>query len=395
MSSPLLEQCSPSARSAIIDQDHPQSAKVTLLHYSHPLVQLHRKFWLQSLLDVPENESMNIDEDEGDETGPGCYILNLGIPNVWPELLVCKEYIQLYKFCDKYLGSHRDDPSPPSVVITGQPGIELLGYLCFVPTSRQKKPVIWFRSMQYLFVEEGVFKVPPDHSSTDFKACIWTLIDADECRNGIPDYLAPHRTKHLIILCSSPQSAQWKCLSKTTECSIAIMDPWTREEIFKAAVIYGLKANDPCIDEMYNQYGPTPRICFNFVHNEAIFAAHKARYESTLRKLSLRKFSNMVFDEVNFDNDGESHTLILMTRLPMDGDDEDKFAYSRLEPITHMIKLKLQTQLRKETRAAQITLYNSLENVEVTRRIVSVVYESLAQEMLEEKIALKLVPIVK
>ncbi|KAH9034854.1 hypothetical protein EDB85DRAFT_963313 [Lactarius pseudohatsudake] len=401
MSSPLVEQCSPSARSAII-RDRPQSAKVTPLPYSHPLVQLHRKFWLQSLLDVPENESTNIDkdegDDEGDETGPGCYILNLGIPDIWPELLVRKEYIRLYEFCDKYLGSHCDDPSPPSVVITGQPGIGKSYWPIYALCRRlaEKKPVIWFHSTQrYLFVEEGVFVVPPDYSSTDFKARIWTLIDADDCWNGIPDYLAPHRTKHSIILCSSPQSARWKRLSKTTECTIAIMDPWTREEISKAAVIYGLKANDPRIDEMYNHYGPTPRICFNFVRNEATFAAHEACYESALRKLSLRKLSDMAFDEVNFDKDDESHSLILLTRLPRDGGDDVKFFYGRLEPITHMIKLKLRNQLRTETQAARIALYKKLANVEGTRHIAGVVYESLAQEMLEEKIALKLVPMVK
>ncbi|KAH9176554.1 hypothetical protein EDB89DRAFT_1846054 [Lactarius sanguifluus] len=368
-------------------------------------MQLHRKFWLQKLQDVPENHSVNLDRDdksdecEGDETGPGCFILKLGIPGIWrSELLVRKEYIQLYEYCDKYLESRRNMQTPPSVVITGQPGIGKSYWVTYALCRRltEGKPVIWFRSTQrYLFVEEGVFTVPSDYPSTDFKTRIWAFIDADDCGNGIPDYLAPHETNHLIILCSSPQSARWKRLGRTTQCSIAIMDPWTREEISKAAVIHGLSANDPRIDEMYNQYGPTPHISLDVLCNKAFFAAHKARYESALRKLSLRKLSDMAFDKVNFDKDDESHTLFLVTRLPRDGDDDDKFFYGRLEPITHMIKLKLRNQLRTETRAARIALYESLANVEGARRIASVVYESLAQEMLEEKIALKLVPMVK
>ncbi|KAH8976722.1 hypothetical protein EDB86DRAFT_3057817 [Lactarius hatsudake] len=373
-------------------------------------MQLHRKFWPQSLQDVPENESMNVDKDvkdedpgededegEGDENGPG-YILNIDIPKILPKLLVRKEYIQLYKFCNKYLGSNPNWYMPPSVVITGQPGIGKSCWLTYALCQRlvEGKPVIWFSdTSRYLFVNEGVFEIPPDYNSTNFKTRIWTLIDADNCKDGIPDYLGPHRTKHLIILSSSPKSSRWQLLTKTTECSIAIMNPWTREEISQAAVIHGLEANDPRIDEMYYQYGPTPRICLSFVRNELLFAAYESRHVSALSELSLQKLHDMASEKVIFNMDVEFHTLILVTRLPMGRDDIKKFAYGRVEPITHMIKLKLRNQLRKETRAARIKLYKSLANVKGTKRVAGVVYESLAQDMLEKKIALKLVPMVK
>ncbi|KAH9172639.1 hypothetical protein EDB89DRAFT_2229267 [Lactarius sanguifluus] len=341
-----------------------------------------------------DNEDFNKDEDpdegEGDETVPGCYVLNIGIESIWPELLVRKEYIRLYKYCKKYLGTHRDEPKPPSVVITGQPGIALCQRLT------EGEPVIWFSdTRRYLFVEEGIFEVPRDYPSSKFKTRIWTFIDADDSNDGIPDYLAPHRSKHLIILSSSPKSSRWKLLTKTTQCSTAIMDPWTREEISQAAVTRGLTASDPRIDEMYHQYGPTPRICLDFLFNEALLFAHEACYESALGRLSLQKLGYIASENVNSGMDDESHNLVLVTRLLVDGDGDGKFSRSRLEPITRMVKLKLRDQLRKETRAARIGLYKSLANAEGTRRIAGVVYESLAQEMLEEKIALKLVPMVK
>ncbi|KAH9166711.1 hypothetical protein EDB89DRAFT_1910472 [Lactarius sanguifluus] len=187
------------------------------------------------------------------------------------------------------------------------------------------EPFIWYRgTRRYLFVAEGVFMVPLDHLPTDFKTHIWTFINADD-------------------------------------------------------------TSDPCIDEMYYQYGPTPRICFDFLCNEALLFAHEARYESALGKLSLQKLGYMASKKVNSGMDDESHTLVLVTRLLVDGDGDGKFSHSRLEPVTRMIKLKLQNKLRKET----------LANVEGTRRIAGIVYESLAQDMLEEKIALKLVPMVK
>ncbi|KAH9006497.1 hypothetical protein EDB86DRAFT_2795089, partial [Lactarius hatsudake] len=349
---------------------------------------------------VDKDENADEGEGEGDETGPGCFILKLGIPGIWrSELLVRKEYIQLYEYCDKYLESRRNDQKPPSVVITGQPGIGKSYWLTYALCRRLTEggPVIWFRSgKRYLFVDEGVFVIPPDYPSTDFKTRIWTLIDADDSKDGIPDCLATlQETNHLIILSSSPKSSRWKILTRATLCSVAYMNPWKREEISKAAFIHGLSANDPRIDEMYDQYGPTPRICLESVRTKAVFVAHKNRLDTALSKLSVEKLENMVSDAVNSSLDDESHTLILVTRLPRDGDDDDKFSYNRVEPITHMIKLKIRNQLRRETRAARIRLYKTFTNVEGTRRIAGVVYESLAQDILEEKIALKLVPMVK
>ncbi|KAH8996620.1 hypothetical protein EDB92DRAFT_1793737 [Lactarius akahatsu] len=350
-------------------------------------------------MNVDKDDNADEGEGEGDETGPGCFIFKFGIPGIWrSELLVRKEYIRLYEYCDKYLESRRNNQKPPSVVITGQPGIGKSYWLTYALCRRLTEggPVIWFRSAKrYLFVDEGVFVVPPDYPSTDFKTRIWTLVDADD-KDGIPDCLAAlQETNHLIISSSSPKSSRWKLLTRSTLCSVAYMNPWKREEISKAGVIHGLSANDPRIDEMYDQYGPTPRICLESVCTKAIFAAHKNRLDSTLRKLSVEKLENMAFDTVNSSLDDESYTLILVTRLPRDGDDDDKFAYSRVEPITHMIKLKIRNQLRTETRAARIRLYKTFTNVEGTRRIAGVVYESLAQEILEKKIALKLVPMIK
>ncbi|KAH9176572.1 hypothetical protein EDB89DRAFT_1902891 [Lactarius sanguifluus] len=111
----------------------------------------------------------------------------------------------------------------------------------------------------------------------------------------------------------------------------------------------------------------------------------------------------MVSDRKNFCINDESHTLILVKRVPRNDliraglkiDDGQEFSYGRSEPIIHMVKLKPRTQLRKETRAARIALYKKLAKAEGTRRIAGVVYESLAQEMLEDNIALELVPMVE
>ena len=68
---------------------------------------------------------------------------------------------------------------------------------------------------------------------------------------------------------------------------------------------------------------------------------------------------------------------------------------SSLTFITRAVKLELRNHLRKATRAAQIKLYKSLENVVGTRRFTGLVFGSLAQETLKDEIKLDLVHIVK
>jgi hypothetical protein len=91
------------------------------------LAQLHRKFWPQG---KPENKLLNIRDDAGDdeadddEIGPDCYIFDAEIPDLKRSTLwIRKEYIRLYKCCNEFLEKHRNNEEPPSVVITGQPGI--------------------------------------------------------------------------------------------------------------------------------------------------------------------------------------------------------------------------------------------------------------------------------
>jgi hypothetical protein len=87
------------------------------------LMQLHRKFWLQGI----KNKLLCIhDAEEGndDDIGPGCYLLDLEVPELGRSMLwIRNDYIRLYKCCNEYLESCRNEELPPSVIITGQPGI--------------------------------------------------------------------------------------------------------------------------------------------------------------------------------------------------------------------------------------------------------------------------------
>ncbi len=92
------------------------------------------------------------------------------------------------------------------------------------------KSVMWYhRKKRYLFVEEGVYRVPDDFQ--EFRAIVWTLVDADYAKDGVPEDLVMRNTRHFVIYCTSPSQKRWSRLHKTVH--VKIFNPWKRNEIFR------------------------------------------------------------------------------------------------------------------------------------------------------------------
>ncbi|KAH9043153.1 hypothetical protein EDB85DRAFT_1885551 [Lactarius pseudohatsudake] len=364
---------------------------------NHVVADLHRRFWGVSMRDEetkwratqPENESMDVDETaeedegEGDETGAGCYILTLGTPDLeCQKLWIRKDYIRLYDFCQKYMESRREGQQAPSLVITGQTGIGKSYWIYYAMRRRlaEKKPVIWYRdSTLFLFVEEGVYQTPEHFRSTTLKTLVWTLVDSDESPSGVPSRLAVRGTKHFITFTTYPQPDRWQHMEKSTDYS------------------------DKRIDEMYDQFGPTPRICFDLLHNKHRLAQYKTRYNDALKGLSLETLCSWVSDTRKFSMDTVSETIFLLKRVPkkelrqanLDDSDDMDLVYSSLEPLSLGIKVVLQNLLWYEPRSEQLRLYKHLADLEGTRYITGLVFRALGHSKLQSTTRLELVPMVK
>jgi len=91
---------------------------------------------------------------------------------------------------------------------------------------------MWYYQGQcYLFVHEGVFLVPDRFPPGLFKTILWTLVDPDESREGVPKELVAHGTHLFVIYTTSPCQERWDCLHKTVHDVTIIMNPWTKKEI--------------------------------------------------------------------------------------------------------------------------------------------------------------------
>ena len=110
---------------------------------TYELVCLHRKFWILG-------ESANIllnprePEDQGDDIGPNCHILDIGMPTLGlTRLWIRNEYIRMYKHCEDHLETNRNESKSPAMVVTGQLGIGkcfTLSYHCYqiIPAEREE-----------------------------------------------------------------------------------------------------------------------------------------------------------------------------------------------------------------------------------------------------------------
>lgn len=98
----------------------------------------------------------------------------------------------------------------------------------------ESKPVIWlYDGTYYLFVEEGVYELPPDFRRAIFRGIVWTLVDSDESTEGVPPSLVGHGTRLFVVYATSPARQRWSRLEKTTLTTTLIMNPWTRSEILR------------------------------------------------------------------------------------------------------------------------------------------------------------------
>ena len=164
-----------------------------------------------------------------------------------------------------------------------------------------------------------------------------------------------------------------------------------------SAAIHGFASNDQVIDEMYDRFGPTPRICFDYLKKPPLLDVHKERFRIALSSLSLGSFQQIMDSTSFLQMDDASHTMLLMKRH---GSDLSRALYT-LEPITPAIEMVLRDQFRREKRADRLNFYCFIANNKWVRqrasRVSGIVYGSLVQEMLQQlnTIELHLVPMIK
>src|SRR5258708_20286077 len=95
--------------------------------------------------------------------------------------------------------------------------------------SEGQPVILYFGEKCHLFVDGGVFLFPADFFYADFNPFMWTLVDSDEARLGVPSSLVTHGTRLFVIYVTSPDLECWSRLHKITASRRGIMNPWTEK----------------------------------------------------------------------------------------------------------------------------------------------------------------------
>jgi ribosomal protein L18E len=108
---------------------------------------------------------------------------------------------------------------------------------------------------------------------------------------------------------------------------------------------------------MYDEYGPTPRICFNYLRNMQSLQIHQLRYTKALANLSIEELRKMAQDATALTMDDMSHTLLLMKRMS-----KEVKVHTTLEvlPDEDLVLVKVELVSREVEMALQVRLWEEL-----------------------------------
>ncbi|KAF8891473.1 hypothetical protein CPB84DRAFT_1683318, partial [Gymnopilus junonius] len=224
---------------------------------------LHSEFWGnpldQALTTLPS--VMNTDDprsehegDRNDDVLPGDPFLEV----FQTRFLVRAEYIRIF---DRVKAASND----PSVVaiVTGQPGIgkSMWIYYALRRCLGEKQPVIWYRSGEFhLFSNAGVQVIDPEYLR--HPPFTWCFVDAFQA-DSVPPAAAVQDNQVFPIYVTSPKEERWAKLRQARTPELIVMNPWTRGELEKAAVLYPTRTSEE-ISERFDNAGPSARFCLKY-----------------------------------------------------------------------------------------------------------------------------------
>ncbi|KAL5512348.1 hypothetical protein ACEPAG_3340 [Sanghuangporus baumii] len=180
--------------------------------------------------------------------------------------LVRAEYIRMYEYVEDCFAKESLSRRP-AVVITGQPGIGKTVWIQYALRRclGERRPVMLMMNTRYvLFSESGVKKIPSDSAIFVERKPInetpWCLIDSTSSPEGIPvEMSAVYSSGVNPVYVTFPDSNRWRKLHQARTPELALMNPWSWEEVSCVARAFSLDMQE--VRRRFEHYGPTARIC--------------------------------------------------------------------------------------------------------------------------------------
>ncbi|KAI0293196.1 hypothetical protein BC826DRAFT_387922 [Russula brevipes] len=144
------------------------------------------------------------------------------------------------------------------------------------------------------------------------------------------------------------------------------------------------------VENLFDQYGGIPRICVQFLHKPNLLADHRKGSENAIQNFAIRTLYDHISNLTQLSFGDVPHAIFVVKRTDLD----DLHAMT-VEPVASSVRERLKTQIQTLRHAEQIGLYNNLAHEQSSRQIAGLVFESLAQSMLQRRFVLRLIPMQK
>jgi len=156
--------------------------------------------------------------------------------------------------------------------------------------------------------------------------------------------------------------------------------------IAHSAKIYGFTEEQKNrAKDAFKNYGPTARICIDFVEYPKLLRQYENDLNNTASYLTADRLRHFVQKGMNLNLDAESETLFVIRRSKV-----EDLEIGYLAPISANVETHLMISINRLQHLERVNLYRNFASVPSIRAVAGLLYESLGHLRLQEGIELNL-----
>ena len=145
------------------------------------------------------------------------------------------------------------------------------------------------------------------------------------------------------------------------------------------------------IDQVYDQFGPIPRICFEHAFDPRNWESYKQDFFTALRDLTPQGLETLVDESGRLAMGEVSHKLCLIWRV---GSVTVSDAV-QISPITDFVGSQIAIRFRNHQRRDQIQLYKRFAAIPSARGMTGNIFEAYGQQLFQRQISIEYLRMVR
>lgn len=147
---------------------------------------------------------------------------------------------------------------------------------------------------------------------------------------------------------------------------------------------------DEQVNRIYDQFGPTPRLCIDYVLEPLEMSEYEDDVRRAVSDITSQKLEKLFDESSALEMDDLSQKICLISRENRD----NVTSLPIVKPITPNVHSKLVCQFRKLERQEQVRMYKRFDKTRDCRAVAGIAFKAAGQVMLQDGTDLELLPMV-